>query len=222
MIHLQYFDFNSFMERGSVVWDENGLCSFVDPGADLAGELKQLTELVSSKGLKPVSIMLTHAHFDHIYGVAHLVKTYDIPVYLHKDEDFTLQTVNPFLCGTFGMKFPEDFSSAIRYVKEGDIIETGSLRFEVLETPGHSKGGVCFLEREQRLLFSGDTLFAGSIGRTDHPGGDYDLMMKNIFEKLLLLEGDTRVIPGHGPETDISTERMTNPFLLPFNEPYDE
>ena len=92
----------------------------------------------------------------------------------------------------------------------------------MLETPGHTPGGVCYLERTEKMLFSGDTLFAGSIGRTDHPGGDYDLMMKSIWEKIMCLDGDISVIPGHGPETDIATERMTNPFLLPFNEPYEE
>ena len=111
--------------------------------------------------------------------------------------------------------------SRAAFVMEGDWIDVGSLRFEVLQTPGHSKGGLCFLERNEKILLSGDTLFAGAIGRTDHPGGDYDLLMRNIFEKLLLLDGQTRILPGHGPSSDISTERMTNPFLLPFNEPYE-
>ena len=102
------------------------------------------------------------------------------------------------------------------------MIEVGELRFEVIETPGHSVGGLCFLERSEKVLFSGDTLFAGAIGRSDHPGGDYDLLMKSIFTKLLALDGETKVIPGHGPNTDIATERMTNPFLMPFNEPYEE
>ena len=117
---------------------------------------------------------------------------------------------------------PQTPEGDIRFVKDGDIIKVGSLYFEVLDTPGHSKGGICLLERKDKVLFSGDTLFAGAIGRTDHPGGDYDLLMKSIFEKLLMLDGEIRVIPGHGPETDIATERMTNPFLLPFNEPYEE
>ena len=102
------------------------------------------------------------------------------------------------------------------------MVNVGALSFEVIDTPGHTKGGVCFLERTEKKLFCGDTLFAGAIGRTDHPGGDYDTLMRSIFEKLLHLDGETEVIPGHGPSTDIATERMTNPFLMPFNEPYDE
>jgi glyoxylase-like metal-dependent hydrolase (beta-lactamase superfamily II) len=113
-------------------------------------------------------------------------------------------------------------SSEFKPVTEGDIIEVGDLKFEVLETPGHSRGGLCFYERAEGVLFSGDTLFAGAIGRTDHPGGDYDLLMKSIFEKLMILEGTVAVIPGHGPETDIASERNTNPFLMPFNEPYED
>ena len=98
----------------------------------------------------------------------------------------------------------------------------GSLKFQVLETPGHSRGGLCFYEANEQVLFSGDTLFAGAIGRTDQPGGDYDQLMKSIFEKLMTLDGDVKVIPGHGPSSDITTENMTNPFLQPFNEPYEE
>ena len=92
----------------------------------------------------------------------------------------------------------------------------------IIETPGHTKGGVCYLERNEKTLFSGDTLFAGAIGRTDHPGGDYDSLMKSILEKLICLDGDIRVFPGHGPSTEIAKEGMTNPFLLPFNEPYED
>ena len=115
---------------------------------------------------------------------------------------------------------PEGFETID--VAEGSTIEVGGLHFDVVDTPGHTVGGVSYLERNEKMLFSGDTLFAGAIGRTDHPGGDYDKIMESIFTKLLHLEGETKVIPGHGPCSDIATERMTNPFLLPFNEPYEE
>jgi glyoxylase-like metal-dependent hydrolase (beta-lactamase superfamily II) len=117
------------------------------------------------------------------------------------------------------------FNSRFYPVTGNDTIEVGDLRFEVIETPGHSRGGLCFFERTERVLFSGDSLFAGAIGRTDHPGGDYDLLMKSIFENLLPLDDSTspvKVIPGHGPCTDLATEGMRNPFLQPFNEPYDD
>ena len=222
MLHIQQFIFNPFGENSSVVWDDKGNCAFIDPGYEDA-EREQLVAFVESNGLEPVCIMLTHGHFDHIYGLADLVKTYGIPVYMDKKETFSFEHTNPYVCGNYGLPLadiPEE--GAFRHISEGDIIEVGDLHFEVLETPGHSVGGVCFLERNEKVLFSGDTLFAGAIGRTDHPGGDYDQLMQSIFTKLMHLDGDIAVIPGHGPDTDIATERMTNPFLMPFNEPYEE
>jgi glyoxylase-like metal-dependent hydrolase (beta-lactamase superfamily II) len=149
-----------------------------------------------------------------------LAKEYGIPVYAHEGEMFTLEKTNPEVCRCYGLPLPE--LHPFTYVSEGDDIAVGSLRFRVIETPGHSKGGLCFFAPAERVLFSGDSLFAGAIGRTDHPGGDYDTLMRSIFEKLLMLDGDTRVLPGHGPSSDISTERMTNPFLMPFNEPNED
>lgn len=226
MINIEHFTFNAFQTRCSVVWDEAGKCAFTDPGVSNAAEIGQLKSFVSSKGLKPVCIMLTHCHFDHIYGLSALTKEYGIPVYMHKEETFTIENTNPQVCKAFGLPEPDlSFMSGkdtVKFVGEGDVIEVGELRFEVLETPGHSKGGLCFLERNGKALFCGDTLFAGAIGRTDHPGGDYDTLMSSILTKLMCLDGDISVIPGHGPESDIATERMTNPFLLPFNEPYEE
>ena len=146
---------------------------------------------------------------------------------------FTLETTNPAVCEAYGPPLPDTFpmiksfsdahiGSRFYHVSRFDTIEVGDLRFKVIETPGHSRGGLCFFEPTERVLFSGDTLFAGAIGRTDQPGGDYDQLMKSIFEKLMPLDGDINVVTGHGPMTDIATERMTNPFLMPFDEPYEE
>ena len=272
MIHIKEFSFNTFQTRCCVVWDEDGICAFVDPGFSDASERTELVAFVESKGLKPSCIMLTHAHFDHTYGVADLARTYGIPVYMDRKETFTIENTNTYVCGAYGLPLPETFEAqdfpgggarsgegvsggfsgaasggaascdggcsdadisggegarsgedaSGEEGRSGAAVRVGSLLFEVLETPGHSVGGVCLLERGEKVLFSGDTLFAGAIGRTDHPGGDYDLLMKSIFAQLMALDGDTVVIPGHGPVSDIATERMTNPFLLPFNEPYTD
>ena len=254
-MHIQQFTFNAFRTRCCVVWDEAGHCAFIDPGCASPSELSKITGFVSERGLKPVCIMLTHAHFDHIYGMSALAKEYEIPVYAHLEEMFTLEKTNPETCRGYGLPLPETFpmiksiseasvNSRFIPVTEQDTIEVGSLRFKVIETPGHSRGGLCFFAPAERVLFSGDTLFAGSIGRTDHPGGDYDLLMRSINEKLLPLDEipvigpgtgsgsrsgsgparhtSVKVIPGHGPCTDLATEGMTNPFLQPFNLPYDE
>lgn len=225
MLHLEHFTFNAFQTRCSVIWDDRGSCAFIDPGFSSAEERDALTGFVASRKLKPVCIMLTHGHFDHVLGVAELAAMYStdgkegLPVYMHPDERYTLEN-NTYFVRSFGAPMPEAFETVD--IREGDIIEVGSLRFEVISTPGHSRGGVCYYERSEKVLISGDTLFAGAIGRSDHPGGDYDQLMKSILEKLMTLDGDVTVIPGHGPCTDIATEGMTNPFLLPFNEPYED
>ena len=218
-MHIEQFTFNSFQTRCCVVWGEDSRCAITDPGCSSEPEVRQLTDFIASKALKPVCIMLTHGHFDHILGVAELAGKYSIPVYMHPDEKFTLEN-NAYFSRMFGAPMPGSFVTTD--IADGDIIEAGSLRFEVLATPGHSRGGVCLYERAQKVLICGDTIFAGAIGRTDHPGGDYDRLMRSIFEKVIVLDGDVTVFPGHGPATDIATERMTNPFLLPFNEPYEE
>ncbi len=233
MIHIEHFTFNSFQTNSFILWDESGKCAIADPGCSSEAELSRLTGFIADKGLEPVCILLTHCHFDHVYGMAALAREYDIPVYADMNEMYSLQVTNAKLCGQFGFPMPDEFpiirtSSDVHhpakaiFVQDGDTIDVGNLRFEVIQTPGHSKGGLCFLERNEKVLLSGDTLFAGAIGRTDHPGGDYETLMKSIFEKLLMLDGDTRVLPGHGPSSDIATERMTNPFLMPFNEPYED
>ena len=107
-------------------------------------------------------------------------------------------------------------------IADGDMIRFGNTEFEVISTPGHTPGGVCYLDSKDRLLLSGDTLFAGTIGRTDQPGGDYDRLMESIFSRLMCLDGDIDVIPGHGPKTSIAEERVKNPFLQPFNLPEDD
>ena len=219
MMHIGHFTFNSFQTSCYIVWDESENCSLIDPGCADQKEFSALTEFVVSKNLKPTCIMLTHCHFDHIYGVAELAAQYHIPVYAGEKEVMTMEATNPTICGAYGLPLPQEISYTP--VSEGMTISVGNMNFEVIETPGHSKGGLCFLEIGSKVLFSGDTLFAGAIGRTDHPGGDYDQLMKSIFEKLMILDGDIKVMPGHGSTSDIARERNTNPFLMPFNEPFE-
>lgn len=252
MIHIQDFTFNSFQTRCSVVWDDSLSCAIVDPGCSSDAEISELTSFISSRGLKPVCIMLTHGHFDHVLGVAELAARYDnLPVYMHPADKATLAG-NEYFTKWFGAPLPASFEtvdicearssegcangpsegraddSSERCTDGPDgpkcisVIEVGGLRFKVIETPGHTPGGVSFYEAAEKVLFSGDSLFAGAIGRTDHPGGDYEMLMKSILGKLVTLEGSVTVFPGHGPCTDIAREGMTNPFLLPFNEPYED
>lgn len=220
MIHIQNFIFNELQTNCFIVWDDTGFCAVVDPSY-IDAEKERIVAFLTSESLTPTCVMLTHGHFDHIYGLADFIRTYNVPVYMDAKETYSFEHTNPYVCGNYGLRLTE-LPKTFTGVKDGDVIEVGDLRFEVLQTPGHSVGGLCFLERKEKVLFSGDTLFAGAIGRTDHPGGDYDVLMKSIWEKIMCLDGDIQVFPGHGPATDIARERMTNPFLLPFNEPYEE
>ena len=218
MINIRHFTFNAFGERCIITWDSEGFCAIVDPGFENEEEREEVYGFIRGKGLKPVCVLLTHGHFDHVLGAARFKRDFNVPVYMNP-EDRTVLEGNSYFSRIFGVAEPEMFDT--EDVRENDVIQVGELRFEVLETPGHTPGGVCYLERNEKQLFSGDTLFAGSIGRTDHPGGDYDRLMKSIFEKLMTLDGDINVSPGHGHDTSVATERMTNPFLQPFNEDFE-
>ncbi|MBO7509828.1 MAG: MBL fold metallo-hydrolase, partial [Bacteroidales bacterium] len=124
-------------------------------------------------------------------------------------------------CRFLGQRVPS-LDVPLRDIHDGEVLRFGDMELEVLATPGHSPGSVCYLDRKGKLLISGDTLFAGTIGRTDLGNGDYDRLMESIQTKLLPLDGEIEVFPGHGPATSIAVERATNPFLQPFNEPYEE
>ena len=220
MILTEYFTFNLFQERCSLVWDSEGNCAIIDPGFSTTEEKNELYSFIQSRNLNVKAVLLTHGHFDHIYGVNEAAKDFGVPVYMHPADEVIIKEANPMLCNVYDLVLPSGFGEYVP-VKEGDTVEVGSLRFEVIETPGHTPGGVCYLERNEKILFSGDTLFAGCIGRTDNQWADYDSLMSGIFTKLMELDGDITVIPGHGPETSIATERTTNPFLMPFNEPFE-
>ncbi len=219
MVGYKSFVFNHFQENTVVIWDDGfPECAIVDPGCCTGEDISEVEGFIERKGLRPVKILLTHGHFDHIYGAKALSGKYGIEVLMHPGD---LKTVAKAALYTeaFGIP-PVDNSFTTTPVHEGNIVDIGKgLSFEVIETPGHTPGSVCYYCRKDRLLLSGDTLFRGSIGRTDLPGGDYDALMKGILGKIMTLPGDVLIITGHGPETSIADEAMKNPFLLPFNEP---
>lgn len=208
-----------------VVSDHEGHCIVIDPSFYDAEEKKALDSYLERKGVKPSAILLTHGHFDHVFGVAALQAEYGIPAYMHA-ADKPVTKYNAQAAPSFALKVPEAFE-ATDY-EDGDMIAFGDASFEVIHTPGHTPGCVSLLyhtaneDDGQKFVFTGDTLFAGAIGRTDLPMGDYDKEMESIFTRLLHLDGDTVILPGHGPDSTIADERMKNPFLLPFNEPYEE
>jgi glyoxylase-like metal-dependent hydrolase (beta-lactamase superfamily II) len=161
------------------------------------------------------NILATHGHFDHVLASSALKDLTGAPFYIHQADQPFLDDLPQTGIRWTGKAFAE---AAVPdgWLQDGDMIEMGAIRLEVLFTPGHAPGHVSFLARDLRLLFSGDCLFRRSIGRTDLPGADYDTLMRSITQVLFPLGDDVRVLPGHGPETTLGTERETNPFVLDF------
>ncbi|MBX3375695.1 MAG: MBL fold metallo-hydrolase [Phycisphaeraceae bacterium] len=181
---------------------------------DASFEPEALIERVRDLGLKPEALILTHAHVDHIAGVDEVVRTFGpLPVVMHADEREWL--ANPMLNLSAAMGLPVTACGPDRFIAEGDRLTLGGQTWKVLHTPGHSPGGVSLVNSEAGIALVGDTLFAGSIGRTDFPGSDFESLAHSIRAKLYTLPDDTRVYPGHGPPTTIGREKRTNPFVLP-------
>ena len=205
-----------FFKNGYVVGCERTKQAvFIDPG----DEVDQLLAFIADQQLIVSHILLTHAHVDHVSGVAEAKRALSAPIFLHKDDLFLYQ--NAVRSGImFGLTVEEPPPVDVYYDGEGPIL-FGDYQVRVVHTPGHCPGGVCLaisktVEATAPNLFVGDTLFAGSIGRTDLPGGDYETLMRSITEKLFAFSDEAIVYSGHGPETTIGREKATNPFVLEY------
>ena len=220
MFEIKQFSFNIFGENTIVVWKDNNSAVIVDPGCYNENERAALTDFLASDGITPAAIILTHGHPDHIFGVKYLQERFGIPVYMHPDDSATLG-YSERLSSKLGLT-PPDTSFSFEPVRDGEKLLLGGFCFEIIHTPGHTPGGVCYYDRDEGIIFTGDTLFAGTIGRSDLLMGDYDKLIVSVMEKLMLLDASVEVLPGHGGKTTIGYERMNNPFLEPFNEPEEE
>lgn len=204
--------FNPIQENTYVLWDETSECIIIDAGASTPREYAALDNFIAEHGLKPVLAANTHGHFDHTLGVCHLRARYGIPFALSGKDRFLLE--NAQTSGSvFGVRVGEMPAIDID-LDTRDELRFGTSRLEVLRTPGHTPGHVAFYEPASKALFTGDTLFRESIGRTDLPGGDYSWIMRSILDVLIPLGDETHVYPGHGEETTIGHETMYNPFVV--------
>lgn len=186
---------------------QSGEALVVDPGDEPARILGRLGEL----GLKPAMIVATHGHVDHVAAAPAILLDHAIPFAMHAaDADWTEHLRDQ--CLAFGLP-PQDGPVLTRPLTHGEVLRVGSLEATVLHTPGHTSGGICLFFQKEGALFSGDTLFQGSIGRTDLPGGDMNTLMHSLLETLATIPDETVVFSGHGPSTTMGRERRYNPFL---------
>ncbi len=212
MLNVKKFVVNPLEENCYVVWDDTRECVVIDCGAYLSSERQGLVDFIHDNHLHPTHHLLTHYHPDHLIGADTLWQEFSLSPEAHID-DQSLEAQRDELCQyIFGHPLGESFPRVGRWFTEKDTIRFGSHCFTIIHTPGHSPGGVFFYEKDEHIAFSGDTLFLGSIGRTDFVGGSMFQIIQSL-RAICQMDDDVRVLPGHGPETTIGHECATNPYI---------
>lgn len=205
--------FNPIQENTYVVWDDTLEAVVIDAGNMGERENEILEKFIANNGLKPVLALNTHGHFDHLLGVDFLRERYGAKLAMSSKDEFLLRNAS-VSAELFGVR-AGDLPEAIDIDLEGkESISFGSTTLKIIPVPGHTPGHVAFYEPESRVLFTGDTLFRESIGRTDLPGGDYSWIMRSIIDNILPLGDDVKIYPGHGEASDLGHESMYNPFVV--------
>jgi glyoxylase-like metal-dependent hydrolase (beta-lactamase superfamily II) len=212
MAKVHKFTFNPFQENTYVVADDNGNCAIFDPGCYYPQEKELIVKFIDENKLKPVRLINTHCHLDHIFGNKFIAETYNLKLEIHKGELPVLDSA-PIVCQNYGIPYPDESPQPGNFLEEGDMVEFGSTQLKILFTPGHSPASISFYEPNDKFLIAGDVLFYDSIGRTDLPGGDYHTLINSIKEQLFPLDNEVTVYSGHGQDTTIGREKLLNPFL---------
>ena len=210
MIQIKKFVFNPFMENTYVVYDESLEAIIIDPGCYEREEQEELSEFIETNNLKLVQLLNTHCHIDHVLGNQFIKNRYGVKLYIHPKDEETLLAVKVYAPAYGFAQYSE--ATLDGFFEEGDRIEFGNSSFEVIFVPGHAPGHVAFVNKEHKACIGGDVLFDGSIGRTDLPGGNFEMLISSIHKKMFALDDDMVVYPGHGGETTIGKEKMSNPF----------
>ncbi len=210
-MEIQHFTFNPFQENTYLLINEKKECIIIDPGCYFEEERKQLQNYIEKEGLKVTRLLNTHCHIDHVLGNKLVVTTYGVGLEIHPLEKLLLDR-SPEIGKMYNIPF-DPSPEPVRFLEEGEKITFGDDELEVLLTPGHSPGSVCFYSSAGKFVIGGDVLFFQSIGRTDLPGGSHQTLLNSIREKLFVLPDDVTVYPGHGQSTTIGYEKQHNPFL---------
>ena len=209
---IKQFTFNPFQENTYIIWDNTKECLIIDPGCYEDYEKKSIKSFILENKLKPVKLINTHCHIDHIFGNRFLMETWNINLHMN-NEDLPILLSAHEVAKNYGFHNYEKSPDPEIFLEDGLEIKFGESSLEVLLTPGHSPGHICLLSKLHNFIIAGDVLFNGSIGRTDLPGGDFDTLIQSIQKKLMILENETIVYCGHGPSTTIGKEKQSNPFL---------
>lgn len=211
MVTIKSFPFNPFYENSYVLSDETGECVIIDPGCHNREEELELKSYIEKSNLRPVKLLNTHCHIDHVFGNPFVSETWKLPLEIHPLDLKVLESF-PMVCEMYGFNGniqPEP----VLTLEEGKHVKFGNTTLEIFFTPGHSPGSVCLYNAKEKFAICGDVLFQGSIGRSDLPGGDHETLLKSIREKLFLWPDDVRIYSGHGSPTTIGVEKKTNPFV---------
>jgi hydroxyacylglutathione hydrolase len=209
---IKSFTFNPFQENTYVVYDDTKECIIIDPGCYTEKERTELRRFITSEGLKPVKLINTHCHIDHVLGNKFVSELWDLELYMNK-EDLPLLENAGNIGKMYGMEDYEGSPYPKHFLAQDDILTFGESSFKILFTPGHAPGHICLYSKENNLVIAGDVLFQGSIGRTDLPGGDHSTLINSIITQLFPLPNETQVYCGHGPATNLGYEKEHNPFL---------
>jgi len=209
---IKTFIFNPFQENTYLVIDDNNNCIVIDAGCYDEHEFNQVKSFIEENKLTVCATINTHLHPDHLYGVNYFKRAYNVEAYANFDDLYMLDTIERS-SRIFGVPWNNEKPVFNHNLLDNEEVKIAGLKFKVIATPGHSKGGVCLYFEREKVLFSGDTLFFGSIGRTDLAGGDSDRLIESIVTKLFHLPDDVVVFCGHGPKTSIGQEKETNPFI---------
>lgn len=212
MITLDTLVYNSFSVNTYILSDEEHNCIVVDPGCYTTQEKNHFDEYIAKRKLKISKVLITHCHIDHVLGISHLEDKYNMGASIHPEGvEFLRASVG--YASMFGFDL-ERTVKAKEFINEGDLVMLDDNRLEFLYTPGHADGSLCIVCHHDKFVITGDVLFAGGIGRTDLPTGDFQLLMDSIHNKLMTLPEDYRIYPGHGPDSTIGYEKNHNEFLF--------
>lgn len=212
MIKIDIIPINPWQENTYILSDETKECVIIDPGCLTVEEREAVSRFIEDKGYQPVRLLQTHMHLDHVFGSKYIADKYNLKLEAHKDDEFWgEQTVD--YAANFGMELDSNPPAIGNYLTEGDKVTFGHSSLDVIHVPGHSPGGIVFYSCEDKIAIVGDVLFRESIGRADLPGGDFETLVSNIKNKLMTLDEDVKIYPGHGPSSTIGHEKARNPFL---------